>query len=114
MAFGFPAYHEDSARYRGVDRSRLARVAEDALEDLGWRPSRDGKWRLAASVPNRMYGIFMTWGAKFFVDIEEEWLHVRSEGSIAIAWVDFGQHGNNVHQFLERFEELLEREPRTD
>jgi hypothetical protein len=114
MAFGFPAYSEDSVRFRGASSSRLLRAAEDALEDLGWRPTRTAKWRLQAAVPVSVHVIFVTWGAKFIVDIEDEWLHLRSEGSIPIAWVDLGQHRSNIDRFLNRFEDLLERDTARD
>jgi hypothetical protein len=52
----------------------------------------------------------MTWGAKFIVEIDEEEVFLRSEGSIPIAWVDFGQHGANIHKFLKRLEDFLDDE----
>jgi hypothetical protein len=110
MPFGFPAYQERIERFRGVSRKDLRRAAEDALDDLRWNPRFDGKWRITASVPNAMYGIFMTWGAKFIVEIDEEEVFLRSEGSIPIAWVDFGQHGANIHKFLKRLEDFLDDE----
>ena len=110
MAIGFPAYTERSVRYKGSPRRALARTAEDALAELGWHPLKDGKWRLRASVPMGFYLIFLCWGAKFTVEIEEEFLYVRSEGLVAIEWLDVGQHSDNIKKFLDRFEEILEEE----
>ena len=107
---GFPAYSERSSRFRGVPRKRLVRLAEDALDELGWCPVQDGKWRICASVPMGFYIIFLTWGAKFTIEVEEEELFIRSEGIIPIEWLDVGQHDHNIKQFLNRFEDLLEEE----
>jgi hypothetical protein len=108
MAFGFPAYTEQTARFRGVLRKDLSRAAFDALDELGWHPQEDGRDRICASVPNEFQGIMMTWGAKVFVEIDDEELFIRSEGSIAIAWLDFGQHARNIRRFLERLEDILD------
>jgi hypothetical protein len=108
MPFGFPAYTEKSVKYRDVSRKDLARAAEDALDELGWRPRRDGKWGIRASVSAGFYLFFLCWGAKFFVDVEEERLHLRSEGLVAIEWLDVGQHGENIKKFLARFEDILD------
>ena len=110
MAFGFPAYDEDTIRFRGRSRKMLARAVLDALDDLGWHAIKDGRDRFRASVPNEFHGIIMTWGAKFIVEIEDEELFIRSEGSIAIAWMDFGQHARNLRRFLECLEDIMERE----
>jgi len=108
MPVGFPAYSEDSLRYKGTSRKELARAAEDALDELGWHPRRDGKYRILASVPAGFYLIFLCWGAKFTVDIEEGRLHVRSEGSVPIEWLDVGQHSANIKKFLDQFEDILD------
>jgi len=108
MPFGFPAYQECVERFRGYSRKTLIRAAEDALDDLGWRPFRDGKWALRASVPMGMHLIFMTWGAKFFVEADEEELFVRSEGAFPLEWMDLGQHGENIKKFLDRLEDFLQ------
>jgi hypothetical protein len=108
MAFGFPAYQERIERFPGYARKELLRAADFTLDELGWRPRKGGKWRLVASVPNQMIGIFMTWGAKFIVEVEEEEMFIRSEGSIAIAWVDIGQHSANITKFLRRLEDVLD------
>ena len=113
MAFGFPAYHEESVRYRGVQRERLARATRDALDELGWSPRRDGRWRYIASVPMHFYAIFLIWGARFTVEIEDERLLVRSEGSTPIAWMDLGQHHDDVCKFLDRLEDVLGPEDRS-
>jgi hypothetical protein len=42
MPFGFPAYQEQVARFRGVSAKKLIRAAEETLDELGWRPKRDG------------------------------------------------------------------------
>ena len=110
MPIGFPAYQERTERFRGHSRKALVRAAEDALEDLGWHPYEDHQGRLCASVPMGFYIIFMTWGARFIVEIEEDELFIRSEGAIPLAWLDFGQHGENIKRFLQRFEEILEDE----
>ena len=110
MAFGFPAYSEQTVRFRGSSRKALRRAAFDALDDLGWRPDKDGRDCIYASVPNAFHGIIMTWGAKFLVEIEDEELFIRSEGVIAIAWVDLGQHVQNIRKFLQRLEDFLEDE----
>ena len=110
MPFGFPAYTEQTVRFRGSARKELARAALDALDDLGWRPLKDGPDRIRASVPNGFSGIVMTWGANFFVEIDDEELFIRSEGAIAIAWMDLGQHSQNIRKFLDRLEDFLEDE----
>jgi hypothetical protein len=110
MPIGFPAYTERTVRFKGRTRKELARIAEDALDELGWRPLKDGKWRLHASVPMGFYVIFLTWGAKFTVEIDEAKLFIRSEGLVPIEWLDLGQHGANIKKFLDRFEDILEDE----
>ena len=108
MPIGFPAYTEKSVEYRGSSRKELARATEDALDELGWHAVRDGKWCVRASVPAGFYIIFLTWGARFTVEIEEEKLFIRSEASFPLAWLDFGQHSENIKRFLDRFEDILE------
>jgi hypothetical protein len=108
MAFGFPAYTEQTVDFPRVSRKDLSRAAFDALHELGWRPSKDGRDRIRASVPNEFIGIMMTWGAKVLIEIDDGELFVRSEGSIPIAWMDFGQHARNIRRFLDRLEDILE------
>jgi hypothetical protein len=108
MPIGFPAYTEKTIKYRGSSRKELARAAEDALDELGWNPLKDGKWRIRALVPMGFYIIFLTWGARFTVEIEEERLHLRSEGAFPLEWLDVGQHGENIKRFLDRFEDILD------
>ena len=108
MAFGFPSYQEQSKRFRGVTRKALLHAADDALDELGWRPYKDGKWRLRASVPMHFYVIFLIWGAKFTVEVDEEKLFIRSEGAIPLEWMDVGQHSDNIRRFLNRLEDVLE------
>src|ERR1043166_2789659 len=114
MAFGLPAYHEDSIRIRGASRQQLAHAAQEALEELGWKPQRDGKWRFTASVPMRWQIIFLFWPARFTVEAEEERLHLRSEGSFPLEWMDLGQHNDNIKTSLNRFDDWLEREIASD
>jgi hypothetical protein len=108
MPIGFPAYTEKTVKSRGSSRKELARAAEDALDELGWHPVRDGKWLVRASVPVGFYIIFLTWGARFTVEIEEEKLFIRSEGSFPLAWLDVGQHAENIKKFVDRIEEMRE------
>ncbi len=110
MPIGFPAYTEKSVKFKGVARKDLARVAFDALDELRWQPLKDGKWFLRASVPFGFYLIFLTWGAKFTVEIEEEKLFIRSEGIVPIEWLDVGQHSHNIKKFLDRVDDILEEE----
>lgn len=114
MPIGFPAYTEKSAKFKGVAREDLARAARDTLDELGWNPRKDGKWALIASVPLGFHIIFICWGAKFTVEIEEGKLFIRSEGSVPIEWLDVGQHSANIKKFLDRFEEILEEIDRDD
>jgi hypothetical protein len=108
MPIGFPAYSEDTVRFRGSARKVLARAALNALDELGWRPYKDGRDRIRASVPFGFYLIFMTWGAKFIVEIESDELFIRSEGSFPLEWMDIGQHSHNIRRFLERLEYFLQ------
>lgn len=108
MPFGFPAYQERQVRFRDVPRKELCRAALDALDELGWRPDKDGKWFLRASVPVGFYLMFMTWGAKFTVEVEDEELFIRSEGAFPLEWMDVGQHGENIKKFLDRLEDILD------
>jgi hypothetical protein len=108
MAFGFPAYHEETARFRGVAREELRRAAQEALNDIGWGWNKQGPWRIVASVPAEFHVIFFTWGAKVTVEIDEEQVWVRSEGTFALAWFDLGQHQANTGKFLRRLDEILE------
>ena len=110
MPFGFPAYQERVERFKGLSRKKLLRVAEDALEELGWRPYEDGKWALRASVPMGFHIIFILWGAKFFVEVGDGELFLRSEGIFVLEWMDVGQHGANIEKFLNRVEDILEDE----
>ncbi len=110
MPFGFPAYTERVESFRGISRKKLFRLAEDALEDLGWRPYEDDKWVLRASVPMRFYVMFLIWGAKFTVEVEDGELFIRSEGSFPLEWMDVGQHSDNIKRFVNRLEDILEDE----
>jgi hypothetical protein len=107
MAIGFPAYHEESVRFRDVPRAKLRRAAEDAIDDIRWTWRRDGKWQIVASVPASMVGIFVMWGERLIVRVLEEELFVRSEGCFPLLWLDFGKHQTNVDLFLRRVEEFL-------
>jgi hypothetical protein len=108
MAIGFRAYHEESVRYPDVPRAKLRRAAEDAIDDIGWTWRRDARWQIVASVPASMVGIFVMWGERLIVRVLEEQLFVRSEGSFALQWLDFGKHQANVTKFLNRVEDFLE------
>jgi hypothetical protein len=112
MPIGFPAYHEDTAPFRGRTRAELRAAVEDALDELRWTWRRDGKWRIVASVPASVAMFFplyfVTWGANFTVEVDEEELFLHSEGSIAIAWLDLGQHAANIRKFLEAVDDRLE------
>ena len=110
MPIGFPSYTEKSVKFKGASRKDLARAAFDALDDLGWNPREEDRWLLRASVPMHLYIVFLIWGSKFTVEIEEEKLFIRSEGMVTIEWLDFGQHSDNIKKFLDRFEEMLEEE----
>jgi hypothetical protein len=35
-------------------------------------------------------------------------LFIRSEATTPLAWVDFGQHGENIKRFLDRLEDVLD------
>lgn len=108
MAIGFPAHTEKMVKFKGASRKKLARAAFDALDELGWSPREEDKWFLRASVPIHFYIVFLILGSKFTVEIEEEKLFLRSEGSIPIEWLDLGQHSDNLKKFLDRFEDVLE------
>jgi hypothetical protein len=108
MPVGFPAYTEDSLRYKGSSRKELAGAVKDTLDELGWQFRHDGRWRIIASVPAGFYLIFLCWGAQFIIDIEDGHLHLRSQGSVPIEWLDVGQHSANIKRFLDRFEEILD------
>src|SRR5438128_11850194 len=108
MPMGFPAYAERSARFPGISRKELLRASLDALDDLGWRPRKDGPDFIRAYVPAGFYMIFMTWGAYLTVEVEEDELFIRSEATTPLAWIDFGQHGANIKKFLARLEDVLE------
>jgi hypothetical protein len=108
MAIGFPAYHEESARFRNISREALYRAAEDAIDALGWTWRREGRWRLVASVPASMMVIIVLWGERLIVEVDDGELWVRSEGSLPLQWLDFGKHQTNIHQFLRRVESFLE------
>ena len=110
MPFGFPAYTERVERFRGVTRKKLFRLAEDALEELRWGPYEEDDWILRATVPVRFHIIFLFFAAKFTVEVEEEELFIRSEGSFPLEWMDVGQHGENIKRFLNRLEDILEEE----
>src|SRR5262249_27459144 len=110
MAIGFPAYHEETARFRGQDREKLRQAAEEALAEIGWRFRRDGRWRLVANVPMGFYIIFLTWGARLTVEVEKGGLALRSEGVFVLEWLDIGQHKANINKFLDRLEDILDEE----
>jgi hypothetical protein len=105
MAIGFPAYHEESVRYPDVPRAKLRTLAEDAIDDIGWTWRRESRWRLVANVPMTL---FVTWGERVIVEVDEEELFVRSEGLFALAWLDLGRHQANVHKLISRVEDFLE------
>jgi hypothetical protein len=108
MAIGFPAYHEETARFRNASRKVLHRAAEDAMDALGWTWRREGSGRLVASVPPSMLGIIVLWGERLIVEVEDDRLWVRSEGSFPLQWLDFGKHHTNITQFLRRVEDFLD------
>ena len=47
-------------------------------------------------------------GQRVIVEIDDDELWVRSEGSFPLLWVDFGQHHTNVNQFLRRVDDFLD------
>jgi hypothetical protein len=111
MAIGFPAYHEETVRFRGVPRANLRRAAEDAIDDIGWTWRREGRWRFVASVPPSvgLMGILIVfWGERLIVAVGDEELWVRSEGSFPLQWLDFGKHQTNINLFLRRVEDFLD------
>jgi hypothetical protein len=110
MPIGFPAYTEKTVKLKGSLRKEILRAAMDSLDELGWHPLKDGKWCIRASVPFHFYLIFMIWGSKFTVEVEDERLFLRSEGLIPIEWLDLGQHSDNIKKFLDRFEDLLDED----
>jgi hypothetical protein len=110
MPIGFPAYQEKSVRFRGRSRTELRHAADVALDELGWRSVKEGKWRYRASVPMGFFVVFLTWGARLTVEVDEEEMFIRSEGAIPIEWLDIGQHGENIKRFLDRVEDVLEDE----
>ena len=109
MAIGFPAYHEETARFRNVSREALHRAAEDAIDALGWSMASRGP--LAAgrvgAAEHAWRSSFM-WGERLIVEVEDGELRVRSEGSIPLQWLDFGKHRTNINQFLRRVEDFLD------
>jgi hypothetical protein len=110
MPIGFPAYDEDTVRFRGRTRSHLRDAAEAAFDDLKWTWRRDSKWRLVASVPMSLimaFPLIFSWGEKVIVEVDEGELFVRSEGAFALAWLDFGKHAANIHKFLDAVEDHL-------
>jgi hypothetical protein len=108
MAIGFPAYHEETARFPNTSPEALHRAAQDAIDALGWTWRREGRWRLVASVPASMMVIIVLWGERLIVEVEDGELWVRSEGSFPLQWLDFGKHQTNIHHFLSRVEDFLE------
>ena len=110
MPFGFPAYAERTERLKGHSAKALLRAAEDALETLGWHPRREDRCTLRASVPMGMHGIFVTFGARFRVEIEDDTCFIRSEGNFPLEWMDLGQHAENIRRFLDRVEDILEED----
>jgi hypothetical protein len=112
MAIGFPAWEEQTARYRGRSSRELLRAAADALDDLGWDWHREGRRRLVASTPAGFhYGFFLTFGDRVTVDADDGEVWVRSEGKFALAWLDFGQHRANLNRFLDTLEDFLDDRP---
>jgi hypothetical protein len=107
MAIGFPAYHEETARFRGASRAALRRASEDAFDDIGWTWRQEGRWRLIASVPPSMMVIFVFWGERVIVEVDDGKLWVRSEGSFPLLWLDFGKHQTSIGLILRRVENLL-------
>jgi hypothetical protein len=107
MACGFPSYAEKTERFRGASPKKLRRAAFDALDELGWNPHETDRGVIRANVPIGFYLIFMTWGAYFFVEVEDDRLFIRSEANSALQWLDFGQHADNIKRFVDRLEDVL-------
>jgi hypothetical protein len=109
MPIGFPSYEEETAPFRGVERRKLLRAAEEALDELGWSWYDAGRWRLTASSPAGFFFLFFfTWGERVIVEVHDGEVWVRSEGNFPLAWLDLGQHRANINKFLERLEDVLE------
>src|SRR5262245_60026145 len=104
MAFGFPAYAEEVARY-DCDRDELMDAVERALDDLGWRGRPAGPWRLSVGL-----GIsFWSWGETMTVEVRKDSsVRVRSECAFPTQCFDWGKNQRNVNKFLGALDDALD------
>ncbi len=105
MAFGFPAYHEERARY-SEPPDELMDAIDAALAELHWSGSQSGRWRFTAST-----GVsFWSWGEGVTIDLDPEdgELFVRSQCSFPTQCFDWGRNHNNVRKLLDAIDRALE------
>ena len=103
MPVGFPAYHEEFARYDCSPRE-LKEAIEDALDELDWSGSRSKRRQWTATTGMSLF----SWGEKVIIDIEQDGgVSVRSEYAFPLAWLDWGHNRTNVRRFLKQLDRFL-------
>ena len=105
MAFGFPAYHEETRKFE-LKRNVLASAVENALVSLEWQFNRDS----SGSQFNARTGwsIWSYMGEKVKIEVRSDGsVRVRSECGSPIQCVDYGKNKKNVEQFLDALSQTL-------
>lgn len=107
MAFGFPAYHEESYNCPRQDVD-LREAVKKTWQDLRWGINQEGENFLKTSTPMNM----MSWGEKFEVTFKSgQEMQIRSECVLPTMCLDLGRNKHNVNKFLKALEETVNQTP---
>ncbi len=111
MAFGFPAYHEDTRKF-DIKNRVLAAAVENSLRDLGWQFERDAS---GAQFDVRIgFSVWSYAGERINIQIDKGGnIWVRSECASPIQCYDgmpfpwYGKNRNNVERFFDALSQSL-------
>ena len=102
-SIGLPPYAEDSVQY-SRSRDVLLDAIEDVLNDLGWSYGYTGKAELCVSFAIT----FGSWGERMTIAVHKDGtIDVRSASVFPLQWIDWGKNQQNIEQFLQRLENVL-------
>ena len=105
MAFGFPAYHEDTRKF-DIKNTILAAAVENSLRDLGWQFKR-----AASGAQFDVRTGFSVWsyaGERINIQIDKGGnIWVRSECTSPIQCIDYGKNRKNVGKFFDALSQSI-------
>lgn len=106
ISVGFPPSYAERVQFRGVSDAELMDAVDEAFRRLGWAPRETGRWEIRGSTP---WVPFVSYGSTVTARAEGDGeLHVRSQSSFPLAWIDWGTNHSHVNTVLLELEELLD------